>query len=123
MPVQKRTYESGKTVWYYIFDAPGSTRQSRQQIKESGFATKREAEDAEAQRRLDEKQKYKLVKAGHVDAPLPKTFGNLLDEFQLEHVDRNLASKTAERYRELAACVSHDLKCNASRSFCPMLSV
>jgi len=73
MPVQKRTYESGKTVWYYIFDAPGSTRQSRQQIKESGFATKREAEDAEAQRRLDEKQKYELAKARHVDAPLPKT--------------------------------------------------
>lgn len=110
MPVHKRTYESGKTVWYYIFDAPGSTRQSRQQIKQSGFATKREAEDAEARRRLDEKQKYELVKTGRVDAPLPKTFGNLLDEFQLEHVDRNLAPKTAERYQELAAYVSDDFK-------------
>src|SRR6266849_8810581 len=98
MPVHKRTYESGKTAWYYIFDSPGSTRQSRQQIKESGFATKREAEDAEARRRLDEKQKYELVKTGRVDAPLPKTFGNLLDEFQLEHLDRTLASQTAERY-------------------------
>jgi hypothetical protein len=54
MPVDKRTYASGKTVWYYVFDAPGSTRQQRRQVKASGFATKKEALDAEATRRVEE---------------------------------------------------------------------
>jgi len=32
MPVYKRTYRSGQTVWHYVLDAPGSTRENRQQI-------------------------------------------------------------------------------------------
>src|SRR5947209_2304325 len=34
MPVHKRKYGSGKTVWFYKFDAPGSTRLDRRVIKE-----------------------------------------------------------------------------------------
>jgi hypothetical protein len=43
MPVFKRKYESGKTVWRYIFSAPGSTRQDRRLIEAVGFASKQEA--------------------------------------------------------------------------------
>ena len=45
MAVRKRRNSSGKTVWQYVFDAPGSTRVNRRQIKESGFTTKHDAED------------------------------------------------------------------------------
>jgi len=37
MPVFKRKYESGKTVWRYIFSAPGSTRQDRRLIEGVGY--------------------------------------------------------------------------------------
>jgi integrase len=104
MAIYKRITPSGRTVWYFIFDAPDSTRANRHQIKESGFATKNEAQDAEAARRIEEKQKYELVKAGGpVNAPLPKTLAMLLDEFFRQHVEEKLAPKTIERYREQAA--------------------
>ena len=64
MPVFKRRYESGKTVWRYIFSAPGSNRQDRRLIEAVGFASKQDAIDAEAKRRTEELQKYELVKAG-----------------------------------------------------------
>ena len=48
MPVHKRKYISGKTVWFYQFDVPGSTRTTRRLVKGSGFATKGDAIDAEA---------------------------------------------------------------------------
>lgn len=37
MAVFKRKYRAGKTVWCFVIDAPGSTREIRHQIKESGF--------------------------------------------------------------------------------------
>lgn len=110
MSVKKRRYNSGKTVWYYVFDAPGSTKEDRRQVKKSGFSTKGEAAEAEAQRRIEEKQKHELAKArGTVDAPLPKTLAVLLKEFFAEHADKRLAPKTAERYREQAAYLSPEL--------------
>ena len=64
MPVYKRKYGSGKATWYYMFSLPGSTRQDRRRIPDSGFSSKREAEDAEARRRIEEQQKLELAKAG-----------------------------------------------------------
>jgi integrase len=111
MPVFKRKYESGKTVWRYMFSAPGSTRQERRLIGEVGFASKREAGDAEANRRAQELQKYELAKAGAttVAAVLPTTLAMLLQEFFRQHVIERLALKTTERYRELAAALAPEL--------------
>jgi integrase len=105
MPVYKRKYHSGTVLWFYKFSPPGSVRGTLP-VREFGFATKREAEDAEAQRRVEEQQKYDLAKAGAgVGAPLPKTLSMLLDEFLREHAEKKLAPKTVERYREQAACL------------------
>ena len=110
MAVFKRKYRSGKTVWWYLFDAPGSTRQNRQQVTASGFSTKRQAEDAEARRRVGEQHKAEMARAATgVDAPLPKTLESLLLEFFTEHGDKNLAPKTVERYREQAAYLAPEL--------------
>jgi integrase len=111
MPVFKRKYESGTTVWRYMFSAPGSTAQERRLVAESGFASKREAGDAEANRRAQELQKYELAKAGAttVAAALPTTFAMLLQEFFGQHAEEKLAPKTIERYRELAAYLAPEL--------------
>ena len=110
MPVHKRKNRSGQVVWYYLFDRPGSTRDNRDRASESGFSTKREAEDAEAIRRTEEQRKWDLAKAGaSVAAPLPKTFSMLLEEFFRQHVDEHLAPKTIERYHEQAAYLDPEL--------------
>ena len=111
MPVFKRKYQSGKTVWRYIFSAPGSTRQDRRLIGDVGFASKQQAIDAEAKRRTEELQKYELAKAGAstVAAALPTTLGMLFREFFRQHAEEKLAPKTIERYRELAAYLAPEL--------------
>ena len=111
MPVFKRKYASGKTVWRYMFSAPDSTRQDRRLIGAVGFASKQEAIDAEAQRRTEELKKYELAKAGAVTvaAALPTTFAMLLQEFFRQHAEEKLAPKTIERYRELAAYLAPEL--------------
>jgi integrase len=111
MPVFKRKYQSGKTVWRYIFSAPGSTRQDRRLVEAVGFASKQEAIDAEAKRRTDELQKYELVKAGGgpVVAALPTTLKMLFQEFFRQHAEEKLAPKTIERYRELATYLAPEL--------------
>jgi integrase len=109
MAVFKRKYRGGKTVWCFVIDAPGSTREIRHQIKESGFSTKAAAEHAEAERRITEQQKYELQKAGLPDVPLPKTLADLLRDFFAEHAEKKLAKKTIERYREQAAYLQADL--------------
>jgi integrase len=78
MSVHKRKYRNGKVVWCFVIDAPGSTRENRRQIKESGFPTKAAAKRAEAERRVTEQQKYLLQQAGLPDVPLPKTLADLL---------------------------------------------
>jgi integrase len=110
MSAHKRKYHSGQVVWFYQFDPPGSTREQRGRVTESGFATKREAEDAEAIRRTEEQRKRDLAKAGaSVAAPLPKTLSMLLEEFFRQHVDQKLAPKTIERYHEQAAYLDPEL--------------
>jgi len=111
MPVFKRKYRSGATVWRYLFSAPGSTAQDRRLVQEVGFASKQEATDAEAKRRTEELQKYELAKAGasKVAAALPTTLAMLLQEFFRQHAEEKLAPKTIERYRELAAYLAAEL--------------
>jgi hypothetical protein len=93
-----------------MFSLPGSSRIDRRRISESGFATKREAEDAEARRRIGELQKLELAKAGSgFAAAPPRNLAMLLLEFFAQHVDDNLAPKTAERYHEQAAYINPGL--------------
>src|ERR1700720_68925 len=81
MPVHKRK-RKGRVDWYFKFDLQGATRTTRRIIRAFGFATRQEAVDAEANRRIDEQKKAELAKAGAgVDAPVPKTLATLLDEF------------------------------------------
>src|ERR1019366_4721786 len=107
MPVYKRTYRSGKVVWYYQFAPPGSTRQNQDLITESGFATKQEATAAEAVRRTEEL--VRQAATGGVAAPMPTTLAMLLNEFMKQHAQENLAPKTVERYREMAAYIAPEL--------------
>ena len=111
MPVKKRTYGSGKTVWRYVFDAPGSTRKDRRQIKKSGFKTQKAAIDAEAIRRVEEQKRYELEKAGGLktSTPLPTAFSMLFDQFFTEYAEKKLEAKTVERYREQAAYLTPEL--------------
>jgi integrase len=109
MAVYKRKYGSGKAVWCFVIDAPGSTREKRRQIKESGVATKAAAEQAEAERRVLEQQKYELEQAGLPDVPVPKSLADLLHDFFREHAEKKLARKTVERYREMTAYLHPDL--------------
>jgi integrase len=105
VPVYKRKYQSGTVLWFYKFSPPGSIRGTLP-VRAFGFATKRGAEDAEAQRRVDEQQKFDLAKAGvGLTAAIPKTLAMLLDEFLREHAEKKLAPKTVERYREQAGCL------------------
>ena len=110
MSVRKRRNASGKVVWFYRFDAPGTTRENRREVREFGFATKQEAIDAEAARRVDEQKKYEMGKTGAVVVgAVPKTLAGLLDEFFRAHADEKLAGKTRERYRDYATYLSPDL--------------
>jgi len=111
MPVFKRKYRSGTTVWRYLFSAPGSTAQDRRLVAEVGFASKQAAIDAEAKRRTQELQKCELTKAGAatVAAALPTTLAMLFQEFFRQHAEEKLAPKTIERYRELAAYLAPEL--------------
>jgi excisionase family DNA binding protein len=109
MAVFKRKCRHGKTVWCFVIDIPGSTRDNRRQIKQSGFPTKAAAERAEAERRVTEQQRYELEKAGLPDVPLPKTLGDLFKDFFAEHAEKKLARKTIERYREQMEYLHPDL--------------
>ena len=76
MPVHKHKTRSGAIKWAYMFSLPGSSRNDRRRVSESGFATKREADDAEARRRIQEQQRLELEKAGSAVATKPpRTLG------------------------------------------------
>jgi len=110
MPLYKHKNRAGAIRWAYMFSLPGSSRNDRRRICESGFETKREAGDAEARRRIDELQKLELAKAGAgVAARPPTTLAALLDEFFVQHVNEKLAPKTVERYHEQVAYLDPEL--------------
>src|SRR5262249_28147644 len=85
--------------------------EDRRLIVESGFATRREAEDAEAVRRAEELQEYELAKRGgaEIAEALPTTMSMLLQEFFRQYAAERLAVKTTARYQELSAALSPDL--------------
>src|ERR1039457_5827241 len=109
MPVYKFKSGSG-VVWYYSFDLAGSGRQGRHRAKASGFATKKEAQDAETARRIEEQKKDEMAKAGAgVIGSVPTTLAALLQEFFRQHVDQKLAPKTVERYHDQAKYLAPEL--------------
>jgi integrase len=110
MSVGKRLNPSGKIVWFYQFDAAGSTRQKRIRIREFGFPTKQSAVEAERVRRIEEQKKYDIIQSGGPVIEIPETLNGLLGEFFREHAEQKLASKTTERYREQAAYLSPELR-------------
>src|SRR5215472_3208324 len=110
MAIQKRKWKTAqgtKTAWAYMFDAPGSTRENRKQVFEGGFASKKEAQDAEAERRIKEQRDFELQKA--TPAEVPGTLSGLLKEFFNQHGEKSLAPKTLKRYREMADYLDTDL--------------
>jgi len=116
MSVHKRKESRSGKIWYYAFDGPGATRQDRRWIKGSGYATKKEAQDAESARRVEEQKKYEMAKAGAgVTAEVPKTLAMLLQEFIRQHAEQKLAPKMVERYREQAACVAPEMLAGFNR--------
>jgi integrase len=121
MAVHKRKYVSGKNVWFYRFNAPGTTRENRREVREFGFATKQEAIDAEAARRIDEQKKSEMARTGAVVfGAIPKTLAGLLDEFFRQHASEKLAGKTIERYRDYATYLSPDLLAMAIGEITPL---
>src|SRR5258708_38165189 len=110
MPVYKRRNTSGKIVWFYKFQPPGSARNVLP-IREFGFATKQAAVDAEVVRRTEEQKKYEMAKAGAagVAAAMPTTLAMLLAEFMKQHAEEKLAPKTVERYQEMIGYLAPEL--------------
>ena len=80
MPVYKLKYKSGTERWWFKFQPPGATRDSRP-IREFGFTTKREAADAERDRSILEAQKYRIAKNGPVATPVPTTLARMVKIF------------------------------------------
>ena len=100
--VRKRTYGSGKEAWMYLFSGPEATRQNRDQYFKYGFASKKEAENAEAARRIEVNAAFeakKLAASRPKPAALPETLRELLTLFCDKHADKKLSPTTAERYR------------------------
>lgn len=104
MAIRKRKLKSGGVSWAYFFDAAGSTREKRVFITKWGFGSKKEAQEAEADRRILERKQAEI---GIV--VMPKTLGQLLAEFCVLHGDRNLAPKTVARYRDHAKYLAPEL--------------
>src|ERR1017187_7293546 len=120
MPVHKRKYRSGQVVWHYAFSLSGSTREIRDRLTGSGFATKAEAQTAEANRRIDEQQKRDLAKAGaSIAAAPPKTLAMLMAEF-MRHCQEKLAPKTLDRYHQQSAYLHPELLAMAIPDITPL---
>ncbi len=104
MAVRKRRLKGGGVRWGYCFDAPGSTRDDRKQVALYGFASKKEALDAEAARRIEVQTEYAASLAAA--KPAIPTLSALIEAFLKEHAERNLAPKTIERYRDTVRYLS-----------------
>lgn len=91
-------FKNGRKEWYYEIPKPGSTRSKRLRDREYGFATKREAEKAEAKRKVELDREACLTNAGLA----PATLDLLIEKFFALHCNgpQPLAGKTRQRYRE-----------------------
>jgi integrase len=92
--VEKRTYRSGAITWYFQIDLGKDENGNRLRHTESGFATKAEAVAARDAFISDKHQNKFIV-------PSKQTVRDYFTDWLKEHADRNLAPKTADRYREL----------------------
>jgi integrase len=108
MSIRKRRYDNGTVSWAYYFELPDSTRTNRLTATGSGFATKKEAEDAEAVRRLEEAKRARMEDRGVTGRP-PKRLDELLEEYFQHATGTELYKKTAERYRDLATYVTPEI--------------
>jgi integrase len=97
----------GRKDWFYKFDAPGSTRQNRKQIRKYGFPTKKAAETAEAEARLEAVKKETIRNVSDV----PATFDLLFEKFLALHCQGAdpLSPTTVQHYREHRAYLDPEL--------------
>lgn len=107
MSIRKRKLKDGAVSWGYYFDAPGSTREDRKTIIESGFATRKEAEQAEARRRLELEEEARLAEG--LVAGAPKTLAGLFEEYMREHVKPNLALTSQQSYERHSGYLSKEI--------------
>lgn len=108
MAIRKRILKRG-TDWGYIFEGPRPVAGKRQLVAKWGFSTRKAAQEAEASRRVEERDRQEAAQLAR-SKPRPRTLGELLSEFLEEHAQRNLAPKTVERYREMVPYLSEDLR-------------
>lgn len=94
----------GKISWCYVFDVPGSTREERRRIRKFGFATKKDAEQAEAAARVQAARNQPSAPAFSLDA--------LFEKFFQLHCG-SLSGKTFSRYREHKAYIDPKLLARA----------
>lgn len=88
--VRKRTYKSGKTVYYYYFEG-SRVAGKRNRITESGFKTKREAEEA------GKKALNAYENAGNV-VKSNISFADVIDEWQNGELKQTTTLSTQEGY-------------------------
>lgn len=106
MPVYKRQYRNGRVVWSYEFAGPESSRENRTRITATGFATRKAAVEAEAERRLEIQQQ--ALEQARDKAPEPLKLGAMIRQWHADQC-KNWSPKTAQRYIELAAYLSPEL--------------
>lgn len=94
--IRKRNTAAGRSRWEYVFDIGKDENGRRRQSSKSGFATKREAEDA---------LREAIIEAGKEpgEAPTSPAFEFFFEHWIEEHAARRCAPKTTERYRQLGA--------------------
>jgi hypothetical protein len=99
MAVKKKILSGKRASWGYEFAI--GPRGARQRYKMGGYATKNEAQNAEAQKRLESESAAKITAAG--------TLGHAIEQFFADRADE-LSPKTMDRYRELAEYLHQDLR-------------
>ena len=92
----KRKLTGGRITWGYSIDIGTDANGKRLRDFKSGFALKRDAENA-ADERLAERKQAPIVK------PDPSTLAAWCERWFAEFAPRRCSPKTLERYRELAA--------------------
>jgi integrase len=97
--ITKRARSTGKPAWGFYFLAGHDNAGKRIQHTKSGFATKREAEDALRKALLD----FKACSAGTRAPSEVPIFATFFERWMQEHANRKCAPKTIERYGELGA--------------------
>jgi integrase len=93
MAVYRRGDRSGK--WMFAFDVERGPGEKRQQVRKTGFRTKKEAEAAERQVRAEHDQGVRINEA---DISLATFF----DQWLSAYAPNRLKPSTAERYEQLA---------------------